>query len=244
VTVSTNVYARYEVLRTVRNLRFLIFSLAFPLVIFFVIAAPNRTVSIEGISLPLYFMVGMVSWGSMSSVLSGGTRIAAERAVGWNRQLRITPLRTRTYFGAKLLTGYLMALFSIATLFAAGVIMGVRLSAGDWLSLLGLLLVGLTPFAAMGVFLGHVLTAESAPPAVGGISAFFALFGGSWGPLATTGALHTFVQLLPSYWLVQAGKVALGGRAWPPEAWLVVAVWALAFGRLAMLAYRRDTHRQ
>ena len=50
---------------------------------------PRRT----GISAPLYFMVGLAAFGTMNAMLASGARIAAERTVGWNRQLRITPLR-------------------------------------------------------------------------------------------------------------------------------------------------------
>ena len=39
-------------------------------------------------------------------MIAGGARIAAERSVGWHRQLRVTPLPVRTYFAAKVLTGY------------------------------------------------------------------------------------------------------------------------------------------
>jgi ABC-2 type transport system permease protein len=53
----------------------------------------------------------------------------------------------------------------------------------------------------------------------------------------------TIVKLLPSYWLAQAGKVALGGSGWPVEAWLVVAAWTAAMAALAVVAYRRDTQR-
>ena len=35
-------YTRFEILRTVRSRRYLIFSLAFPLVLFFTVAGPNR----------------------------------------------------------------------------------------------------------------------------------------------------------------------------------------------------------
>ena len=36
------VYLRYEVLRSLRNRRFFVFSLGFPLILFYVIAGPNR----------------------------------------------------------------------------------------------------------------------------------------------------------------------------------------------------------
>ena len=42
-------------------------------------------------------MVGLAAFGAMNAVLGSGGRIVAERAVGWNRQLRPTPLSTRRF---------------------------------------------------------------------------------------------------------------------------------------------------
>ena len=52
-------YLRYEVLRTFRNRRFLIFSLGFPLLLFLLIGGTNRKAHLDGISFPLYYMKGM-----------------------------------------------------------------------------------------------------------------------------------------------------------------------------------------
>jgi ABC-2 type transport system permease protein len=242
--VKNLTYVRYEVLRTVRNRRFLVFSLIFPLILFLTIAGSHRNIKEDGISFPLYYMTGMAAWGSMTSVISSGARIAQERQVGWTRQLRITPLKTSTYFTAKVLTGYLMALFSIVVLAFAGTLLGVRLDATGWLTMLGLLLVGLIPFAVMGIMLGHLISVDSLGPAIGGITALFALLGGVFGPLVTSGALFTIVKGLPSYWLVQAGKSALeGGHIWTSEAWIVIAVWTIVLARIGARVYRRDTAR-
>ncbi len=239
-------YMRYELLRTFRNRRFFLLSLGFPLILYFVIAGPNRHVhdfSGTGVSLPLYFMVGLASFGTMSAMLSSGARIAAERAVGWNRQLRITPLSPRTYFRAKVLTAYAMALLSILVLYLAGSSLGVSLGASDWLKMTGLMLVGLIPFAALGIALGHMLTPDSIGPAMGGGVSLFALLGGTWFPLGNHGFLHDLAQYIPSYWLVQASHVAIGGKAWTGMAWLVIAAWTAVFSALALRAYRRDTAR-
>lgn len=239
-------YTRYELLRTFRNRRFFLLSLGFPLILYFVIAGPNRNVhniSGSGVSLPLYFMVGLASFGTMSAMLSSGARIAAERAVGWNRQLRISPLSPRAYFRAKVITAYAMALLSIGVLYLAGASLGVSLPAGDWLQMTGLMLVGLIPFAALGITLGHMLTPDSIGPAMGGGVSLFALLGGTWFPLGGHGFLHDLAQYIPSYWLVQASHVALGGKAWTGTAWAVIAVWTAVFSALAVRAYRRDTGR-
>jgi ABC-2 type transport system permease protein len=244
--VSPLVYTRYELLRTLRNRRFFILAIAFPLVLFFLVAGPNRNVHDfdgTGISAPLYFMVGYASFGTMSAMLSCGARIAAERSVGWTRQLRISPLSPRAYFRTKVLTGYMMAAITLVALYAAGVSLGVSLHARGWLEMTGLLLIGLIPFAALGITLGHMFTPESIGPAMGGGVALLALLGGTFFPLGHHGFLPELAQYLPSYWLVQAGHVGAGGQAWPAKGWIVVAAWTIVLGRLAARAYRRDTGR-
>jgi ABC-2 type transport system permease protein len=245
--MSDATYVGYEMLRTIRNRRFLLFSLGFPLVMFLLVAGSNRDVSDfagTGISFPLYYMVGMVSWGSMAAVVAGGSRIAAERQVGWTRQLRLTPLSARTYLGGKVATGYALALLSILVLYGAGMAYGVRLPAGSWLRMTALILVGLVPFAVLGVWLGHALSVDAMGPALGGLTAILALLGGAWGPLTgSSGWLHDLSELLPSYWLTQAAHTAFTGDAWPLKAWLVVAVWTVVLARLAWGAYRRDNQR-
>lgn len=242
-TAPTATYTRFELLRAVRSARFFVFSLVFPLVLYFLVAGANRHEHIDGVGFPLYYMTGMVAWGTMSAVIAGGARIAAERSIGWNRQLRVTPLSTRAYLQAKVLTGYGFAAVSIVLLYAAGLALGVRLPADRWLTMTVMILVGLVPFAALGILLGHTVTAEAMGPAMGGTTALLALLGGAWGPIATGGALRDLCELLPSYWLVQAGKVSLGNGLWPLEGWVVLGVWTLALVRLAVRAWQRDTER-
>jgi len=238
-------YTRFELRRTLRNVRLLVFSLGFPLILFFAIAGPGRHETDfggTGISLPLYYMVGLVGFGTMMALISTGARIATERTDGWTRQLRITPLSARAYLRAKILTGYAMALLTIASLYASGVVLGVRLPADRWVEMTMLILVGLLPFAALGVFVGHLLTADTIGPATGGLVSLLALVSGTWFPLGD-GFMHDVAQWLPSYWLVQASHVALGGDAWSATGWIVVAAWTAALALLARWAYRRDTER-
>ena len=243
--MSTVEYGRYELLRTFRNRRFYIFSFGFPLVLYYAIAGPNRNVASlggTGISAPLYFMVGLAAFGTMNAVLGSGARIAAERSVGWNRQLRLTPLSTRTYFRVKVLTAYAMALVAIALLYIAGATLGVRLQAGNWVEMTVLILIGLIPFAGLGILMGHLLTPDSIGPAMGGTTALLALLGGVWFPV-TGGAMHAVAEGLPSYWLVQAAHVGLGEPGWGTLGWAVVAAWSVGAALAAGRAYQRDTQR-
>src|SRR5262249_41573587 len=192
--------------------RFVIFSFACPLVLYFLTAAPNRHESNlggTGISAPVYFMTSLAAFGAMNSVLAIGARIATERSAGWNRQLRLTPLSTRAYFRVKVLTAYATALGPIAALYIAGAVLGVPLGAGNWVEMTGLLLIGLVPFAAVGILLGLLLTSDSIGPAMGGTTALLGLLGGVWFPIAAHGAMHDVAEALPSYWLVQAAHVGI-----------------------------------
>jgi hypothetical protein len=106
-----------------------------------------------------------------------------------------------------------------------------------------LLHVGLIPFA-VGFF--SVICCGSIPsgPRWVGLTSVFALAGGAYGPLATSGVLLAIVKCLPSYWLVQAVKSALGASGWPPaEAWIVIATWTVVLVWIAERVYRLDTSR-
>ena len=235
-----------ELRRLLRNRRFFLFSLGFPLALYFLIATPNRhehNLGGSGIAAPLYLMVGLVAFGTMNGVMGSGARIAAERALGWNRQLRLTPLRARTYFAAKVVSAYATALITIALLYASGLSLGVSLSALTWAEMTALLLLGLIPFAALGVVLGHLVNSDSIGPAIGGLTALFAMLGGAWFPIANDSFLHHIAVATPSYWLVQASKLGAAGHPWPPAGWLVIGLWTLGAVALARWAYRRDTQR-
>jgi ABC-2 type transport system permease protein len=244
--VNGFVYARYELLRTVRNRRFYIVTFALPLILYYAIAGPSRNVTDlqgTGISAPLYYMVSLATFGTMNGALAGGARIAAERATGWNRQLRLTALTTRMYFRVKVLTTYLTVLTTILLLYVAGATLGVSLDLGTWIEMTLLLIVGLVPFAALGILAGHLFTPDSIGPAIGGTTAILALLGGVWFPISSGGFLHEIAVVLPSYWLVQAAHVGIGGKAWGPMGWAVVVGWSVTAGLLAAEAYRRDTKR-
>ncbi|MGZ4224313.1 MAG: ABC transporter permease [Solirubrobacteraceae bacterium] len=243
--MTSATYTRYELLRTVRERRLVFFGFGFPLVLYFIIAVPNRhmqDVAGSGVTAPLYYMVSLASFGTMMSMVSLGGRIAGEREVGWTRQLRITPLSPRAYLRAKVMTGYTMAALSLGLLYVAGAALGVSLSAAEWIRTTLLIAVALMPFAALGIGLGHLLTVDSVGPAIGGTVSLLALVSGTWFPI-TSGFLHDLGQFLPSYWLVQAGRVSIDGQPWGALGWAVVLGWTVVLVAFAAWAYMRDTGR-
>ena len=133
-----------------------------------------------------------------------------------------------------------MALSSLLVLYISGSLLGVSLPAGRWLAMTGLIVVGLLPFAALGVLVGHLVNTDSVGPLMGGLVSILAFLSGTWFPI-TSGFLHAFGQFLPSWWLVQARNVALDGHAWGVRGWITVAAWTVILATGAAWAYRRDT---
>ena len=78
----------------------------------------------DGVSFPVYFMAAMATLGTMAAMSRARAIIAADRATGWTRQMRITPLTDGAYFRAKLVTGYSRAVLTMALLGVAGLLWG------------------------------------------------------------------------------------------------------------------------
>ena len=144
--------------------------------------------------------------------------------------------------GTKLVTAYASALLTLAVLYVAGIALGVRMPAREWVEMTGLLLLGLLPFAALGIALSHLLTVDSLGPVIGGTTALLAFLGGVWFPLGD-GFMGDVGRGLPSYWLVQAGHMGVGGQGWDATGWLVMTAWTVVLTAIAVRVYRRDTQR-
>jgi len=240
------VYLKYELLRTLRNRMGFVFSLAFPVVTFLILALSQQqsgfTRRSGGIPPATYYMIGLLGFAGIGAVLSGGARIAVDRSLGWNRLLLLTPLKPWVYLTSKVVTGYMVAGMSLVAMYAAGIAAGARAPIDRWVEMTALVLIGLIPFAAMGIWIGHATNADAVGPFMGGSMMLFGMLGGAWFPLA--GWMRALGEYLPSYWMTNAGHVATGGGSWPAKGWLVVGCWAAVLGVLAVRAFRADTKRR
>jgi ABC-2 type transport system permease protein len=63
-----------------------------------------------------------------------------------------------------------------------------------------------------------------------------------WFPI-NSGTMHDIAEALPSYWLVQASHVSIGGGGWGSRGWLTVSAWTVLLAALAARAYQRATKR-
>jgi ABC-2 type transport system permease protein len=239
------VYTRTEIRRSFRNPRYLVFAFAFPLVFFLVFESTYGHGRISGIPVTAYLMVSMATFGAMSAVFATGGRIALEREIGWNRQLRLTALTGRSYVAGKSAAGFAVAIPSLAAVFAtAAISKDVHLTPGRWILVAVSILVALLPISALGIWIGYVARADALQAISGGVYSLLSLFGGLWIPITNFPHwLQLFCKALPVYWIAQAGRRALLGSwvGWTGLA--VLAAWTALFGVLGAIAYRRTTAR-
>lgn len=239
----TGTYMRSEVRRKFRDPRYVIFALAMPLILFGAFGAAQSHNHLSGITVAAYVMVSMATFGAMSSVFSTGGAIAFERAIGWNRQLRITALTGRAYVAGKGLAGFAVAVPSLVLVFLAGGLLShVHLSAGRWLMTGLSILLALLPVAALGIWVGYMAKAESVQAISGAVYSLLSLLGGLWVPVTVFPHwIFEVIKALPMYWVAQAGRQALIGSWVGWQGVTVLTVWTVVLGMFAARAYRRNS---
>jgi ABC-2 type transport system permease protein len=239
-------YLIFDIRRTLRNRRVLIFSILMPLVLFVIFGVRLPPDAGEGgISAVAYVMVSMAMFGSMSAAMSSGGVIAAERDGGWNRTLRLTPLKPQAYVTTKVILSLLLALPPLIVVFASGLIFGhVHLSAGQWASVALVSWLGALPFAALGLVIGYVAKPDSVQPITGLATLLIAAFGGLWLPVDQMPSLMKHIaQLTPAYWTGLTSRSALTQSGLDTHALLVVLGWTVVLGVIGLRRFRADTAR-
>ncbi|GHH81404.1 ABC transporter [Streptomyces sulfonofaciens] len=238
---------RLELVRALRNKKFLFFSVVYPAVLYLILAgtaSKDSKVAGTSLTLPTYYMVAMASFGALTAVLMGNSeRIAKERESGWVRQLRLTSLPGSGYVLGKISSAAVVSLPSIVIVFVlAAVLKGVTLSASQWLALTGSIWAGSLVFAALGVAIGYLATGDAVRPIT--MITYFALslLGGLWIP--TTGFptwLQNIVQWLPTHAYSAVGQAIELGHTPQWKDFAILVAYLLIFTGGAAWLYRKDT---
>jgi ABC-2 type transport system permease protein len=244
-----NTLVRLEILRTLRNRKFMFFSVLYPGLLFLIITAgANKNTKIDGLDLTLvaYYMVAMAAFGAMTAVLMGNAeRIAREREKGWVRQLRLTALPGRGYVTAKIASAATVSLPSILIVLLLGAtVKGVRLDAWQWIAIAFSTWAGSMVFAALGVAIGYVATADVARPLSMLCYFVLAMLGGLWVPFTTFPHwLRTLASYLPGRAYAALGQSIEFGDAPHAKDITVLVVYLLLFAGSAAWLYRKDTQK-
>ncbi len=119
-------FVALEIRRMLRNKRTAIFTLIMPSVFFLLFGTDSsyKHTQIGRGNVTAYVLISMAVYGAMLATTSGGAAVSVERAVGWSRQLRLTPLNPVAYVAVKLVVAMTLGLVSVVVVFAVGSFFG------------------------------------------------------------------------------------------------------------------------
>jgi len=245
---SSLIYQIYcEILKTIRVPMFAISLFVLPAMLYALFVMPSvDDIQSSGVSVGKYTMPSFSIYVVMTSgVFSAAIGIASERSMKWNLLLRATPMRPASYFAAKFSMEYLTGFGAVAFLFAFGwLVARIELSFTLWIQLLLIATVAMTPFIAIGLWLGYAV----GPQAAAGVSNLIVLpLSFMSGLFVPVDDLPQFVQdhiapYMPSYHAGQLGwhLVGAGDTTSVPVHILWLAGYTAVFVALAIVFYRRD----
>ncbi|MBP0726436.1 ABC transporter permease [Bacillus sp. RG28] len=221
-----------ELLRSIRNKRFLIFTILFPVAFYFIFTSVNDSnMKINGVAWKAYYLMSMTAFGLLNSSISSlGVKMAQERSQGWVRLLKITPLSSIAYVGSKIIATSIINLGIIIMMFLVGKFgKGVDLSLTKWVSCGGWLLLGSIVFLALGSLVGTTKKPETAQPIASIFQLGLAMLGGLWMPVVTMPKLmQDIAHWMPTYnfaqgpWRILAGQSVDMKNIWILAGYLVL----------------------
>ena len=234
-------YLWLEAKRQWRNREILIFRLGLPTAIYLILNAADGD---DPPTSPGGRMVAIAALAAVISGLAAGPSLGDERANGWLRQLRTTPLRPSAAVAAKIVVAMSFALPAIALVAAAAGLVGdnegTALGWAESIKLVGLMWLATMPITAIGALIGLTFGGEAAHGATTLAFVVLWLAGGIFTPPSQMpDALAAISRTLPSWGVVQVGESVAAGRSLSASALVVLAAWTVGAGALAALAWRR-----
>ncbi|MEZ0070768.1 ABC transporter permease [Planotetraspora sp. GP83] len=233
-------YIRLEAIRTLRDGGYVVFGIAMPVVMYLVFTNLGLAPGDKHYA-AIFTMVSMAAYGALGGAFNNGSGLAEDRAMGWLRQLRLTPLTPGQVVTGKVVTGVVAVVPSIAAVLLTGALVNhVTLAPGQWLAIVGLLWAGTIPFSLLGLGNGYRLTGQTAAMANVATMLSLSIVGGLWVP--TTGFpswLRAIAEWTPSNSYASLSWHVAFGEAPTLREVAILCGWLAAFGLYAMYGYRR-----
>lgn len=236
---------KLELRRLTRNRRTMVFTLVMPVVFFLVFGLGMNSTgeSVGHGNIAAYIMVSMALYGAMLATTSAGAMVSIERASGWSRQLRLTPLTPVAYIGIKLVMALMLGSVSIVVVYVVGAFTSAQMDGSLWLTTALISWIGSSIFAAFGLFMGYLLPSENVMQLLGPGLALLAFGGGLFMPLQDGSVWASVAQFTPMFGINALAHAPLTGNSlhWT---WIVnIVVWFAIFAGGAVWRFQRDTER-
>ena len=236
-----------EVRRLLRNRRTLIFTMVSP-VVFFLAFGLNSAYANDKIghgNVSAFVMISLALYGAVLATTAGGAMVSIERAAGWSRQLRLTPLSPPAYIAIKMLTALVLGLGSVTAVYVVGGIVGKpSMPVYLWVVTALCVWIGSLLFAAFGLFMGYLLATENVMQILSFALVLFAFGGGLFIPLSQfPHVIRVIAEFTPLYGLNQLVHAPLTGDT-VQLSWVAnLLAWLAIFAGGAVWRFRKDTAR-
>jgi ABC-2 type transport system permease protein len=236
---------RIEIKRMLRNRRTIIFTLVLPAGLFFAFGGVKGWNDDVGHgNAAAYILVSMALYGAALTAAAAGAMVAMERAMGWSRQLRLTPLSPVVYIGIKAIVALVMGAIAVLVVNVAGLVQGKPdMPAGRWLACAVLAILCTLVFAALGVFVGYLVPGENAMQVLGPGLALMSFLGNVFIPIDDHSSLIWHVaQWTPMFGVAEVTRAPLTGEL-PWYAVVNAVGWLAVFVLGAAWRMSKDTAR-
>ena len=236
---------RIELVRMLRNRRTVVFSLVLPAALYFVITGSDTTWDdpVGSGNKAAYILISMALYGAALTAAAGGSMVAMERALGWSRQLRLTPLHPVAYILIKALVALTMGALAIVVVNLCGLLQGhADMPVGVWVGAGVATLFCTLTFAALGVFVGYIVPGENAMQILGPGLALLSFLGGVFWPLTEGSALWHVATFTPMYGVAEIARSPLTHEL-PWYAVVNAVAWLAVFVAGAAWRMSKDTAR-
>ena len=238
--------ARYEFTRLLRTRSFSLSVIGFPVVFYlFFGLIMNRGEHIGSVTVAKYMLAGYAVFGMVGASLFGiGIGLSSEIAAGWLELKRASPMPPAAYLLAKCCSAMVFGVLIVSILTALGITIGhISIALPQYAHMIALTLVGVLPFACMGMALALLVPFSSAPGIANMIYLPMSFLGGLWIPvMMLPHILQRFAVLLPTYHLAQLMLKAFGypSAGTASSHWLGLLGFTLLMLGVAWIAFRRS----
>jgi ABC-2 type transport system permease protein len=187
----------------------------------------------------------MAMYGTMMSATQTGASVAVERAQGWSRQLRLTPLNPVANVVVKMMAGMTFGLLAVIATYAVAALAGVTLAPVQWIVTgLAAWLLASAVFTTLGLMVGYMVPGENAAQITSLAVVLLAFLGGLFFPLSSMpDFLQVIGKLTPVYGIGELARSPLTGDAFDLGALINAVVWLAVFVAGTVFFFRRDTRR-
>lgn len=236
-----------ELKRLSKNRRLMFFTLLFPGLMLLAIGSgtgwDEQLRSGHPGNVGAYLTVSMAVYGAALTAAVTGAAVAMERAQGWSRQLRLTPLRPVAYVLVKTVVALLTGVVAVAVVNVVALVQGhAAMPARVWVECAALAVLCTLVFAALGLFVGYLVPGESAMQIVGPGLAVLAFLGNLFVPITEGTTLWHVSACTPMFGVAEVARAPLTGEL-PWYAVVNVVCWFAIFVAGAAWRMAADTAR-